>query len=291
MLKKKDILIIIIIALAAVMVYAHFIEPYDIQVRSVSISDPALARAWGAIKIVQLSDLHITRTGRREQKILRLLADIKPDLIVITGDSAQWGCRPDEAIDFLKRLKAPLGVYGVLGDADLSSRRYHCLICHPQGDYRHQRTRPIFLQDKTVRIALENRGILTLAGIFPADSPVPGKHFLDQLQALEPPGEALLILGHFSLAWTDLCATTDRPLLWLAGDTHGGQIRLPAFVWSRLRLKPDSKHMAGLYQGPHPHQWLYVSRGLGTTRNFPFRLGVRPEITVFSFARPQEKEQ
>ncbi len=275
------------LVLSAIVLYAWLFEPNYIQVRQISIPDPVLARQWGGLKIVQISDLHITRIGYREREVLRKLATIGPDLIVITGDCAQWGCRPDEAVKFLKLLKAPFGVYGVIGDADYSSRRYHCLICHPRDNYHGRRTSPLILRNEIINIALPGQNkTLALAGVFPAREQGLEHSFLKLIDDFEPRSKACLVLGHFSSDWTRLCARTNRPLLWLAGDTHGGQIRLPGFIWRLLKIKPDTKHMAGLFRNHDRHQWLYVNRGLGTTKGFPFRLGVRPEITVFTFKHP-----
>jgi hypothetical protein len=69
-------------------------------------------------------------------------------------------------------------------------------------------------------------------------------------------------------------------VLMLAGDTHGGQLYLPAWVWRFLGYEKNARYNKGLYhRGDHR---LYVSRGLGTS-HLPFRLFCRPEITVFIF--------
>ena len=106
---KFKLLCFLIPAFVSIAVYAYFIEPFSIQVHLVNIHDSKLYRQWGDIRIAQLSDLHITGIGRREKSVLKELEHLKPDLIVVTGDSAQWNSRPENALIFLEKLKAPLG--------------------------------------------------------------------------------------------------------------------------------------------------------------------------------------
>ena len=283
-MKTKIFFLLTIIVLLGT-AYAFFVEPYNIQVRQINIPDSELHRQWGYIKIAQLSDLHIAEIGRREESVLENLATIKPDLIVVTGDSAQWNRRPENAVRFLESLQAPLGVYCVMGDADFSSCRYHCIFCHPGRNFHKQREKPYFLRDTTIKIDLDNipgGRHLSIAGIASERDWGSDQVYADKIGDIETEEKALLVLGHFSKKWVALSARSKRPLLWLAGDTHGGQIWLPDFVWEILKFKPDAVHMAGLYQD-NKHHWLYVNRGLGTTAGFPFRLGVRPEITVLTF--------
>ncbi len=284
---KIKLLFLLTLTILSASGYAYFVEPFNIQVREINIHDTELHKQWGEIKIIQLSDLHITEIGSREETVLKKLAEIKPDLIVVTGDSAQWNQRPENAVEFLESLKAPLGVYCVMGDADFSSLRYHCIFCHPGRDFSKQREKPYFLRDTTIEINLDRKPggrHLTIAGIASERDWGSDQGYADKIGETDKVQNALLVLGHFSKKWATLASRIQRPLLWLAGDTHGGQIWLPDFIWKILKFKPDPVHMAGLYQGGK-HQWLYVNRGLGTTEGFPFRFGVRPEITVLSFSK------
>lgn len=265
----------------AVLVYAVWIEPCWIQVRQVKIVDSALAEAWGKIRLMHLSDLHIRKISRREKQLLQQVEELHPDLIVVTGDMAQWSANSSEAVSLVKRLRAPLGVYGVLGDADLSDNRRHCLFCHPGGDIHQQRKQPRILQDEIIRIPLPH-GKMILAGLTPDEQ----QDERAPLEFTEDEGkEPVLFLSHFSRPF---CRDwSERPALCLSGDTHGGQIRLPAFFWKLISPKSDPAHMAGLYK-TGASSWLYVNRGIGTTARFPLRLGVRPEITLITFHKPEE---
>lgn len=281
MLRKRHFFIAAFFILLIV-VYGYFVEPNWIRVEEVVIPDRDLYQAWGDVRIAQLSDLHIDKTGQREEKVLQLLADIKPDLIVITGDTAQWNTDPQHGLEFLERLQAPLGVYGILGDADISSGRRYCIFCHAGGNVHLLRQHPRMLKDgyEEITVPATNKKV-TIAGVFPQND---GGAGLSALAGhFRQTAEPVLLLDHFSEGWQQL--SNKGPLLWLAGDTHGGQIDIPDFIWRKLHLVDYPQYMSGLFSGGG-HKWLYVSRGIGTVSYFPFRIGVPPEITVISF---QEK--
>lgn len=262
-------------------VYGFRIEPYWIEVSRVEIVDPALARAWGNIRLLHISDLHISRPGRREKHLLKIIAGQQPDIIFITGDLAQWNTDPAPTINFIKQLAAPLGVYAVLGDADLSSGRRHCLFCHPGFAVHSRRHHPYFLRNEVIRIKLPADKSMLVAGITPEES-------RDNLAALALPDdtrEPVLLLSHFSRPFA--LDRQKRIKLCLSGDTHGGQIKMPMLLWRKLSGKSDPEHRAGLYK--IGKSWLYVNRGLGVTARLPVRIGVRPEVALISFKAGKEQ--
>lgn len=271
-------------ALALVLVlllgYAWQIEPRLLTVRRLVIRDPVLARAWPGLTIVHLTDPHIAREGGREARLLSRIREIKPDLILLSGDYRQWGSSPGPAQHFLAQLAAPLGVYGVLGDSDQDQGPAGCGYCHPDGQYHTRRATPVLLRNE-LRSLPWRGGRIAVVGI----EPYGGLPWLPTLQEATATatrrGAPLLVLSHQSRPWQS--APLPAHSLWLAGDTHGGQIRLPGWVWTRIPYKPDPAHMAGLYDNGRGG-WLLVNRGIGQTAWFPFRLGVVPEICVITFA-------
>ena len=73
---------------------------------------------------------------------------------------------------------------------------------------------------------------------------------------------------------------TPKVSLMLAGHTHGMQL---GAEWGKLRISPAQfifEQWAGLYQ--KNNQYLYVNRGFGYSDAFPIRLGILPEITIFT---------
>ncbi|MBU4262639.1 MAG: metallophosphoesterase [Proteobacteria bacterium] len=276
--RKQHLFLATFFILLLLACYGYIVEPNNIKVEQVVIPDDYLHQVWGDARIVQLSDLHIDQIGQRDKRVLQLLTDIKPDLIVITGDMAQWNSDPQVALQFVESLKAPLGVYGILGDSDISSGRRYCVFCHAGGNVHQLRQHPRLLKNSTVEITVPATGKkVTIAGVFPTDEDAGLSALIDHFgQTAEP----VLLLDHFSEGWQQI--RPKGPLLWLAGDTHGGQIYLPDFIWRTFHLVDYPQYMAGLFSDGG-HKWLYVNRGIGTVSYFPFRIGEPPEITVISF--------
>ena len=283
--KKYHVVLLLLLVAGVLLAWGYFVEPQRIRVKRVIIHDTEMACQWGDLKIVQISDLHITSPGKRENMLLEKLSEIHPDIIVVTGDMAQWNRRPEGAINFIEKLHAPSGVYCIMGDADFSSRRYHCLFCHPGGNVHLLRKKPVLLRDRVVKIRLDDSHKIYIAGVAPGDDWGGQSGFPQNLLAKQ--GPPVLVLSHFSGDWAE--TDSARPMLWLSGDTHGGQIWLPDFVWRMVKLKPDPVHMSGLFRDGK-HKWLYVNSGIGMTENVPVRIGVPPEITVFSFEGEEKRK-
>ena len=73
---------------------------------------------------------------------------------------------------------------------------------------------------------------------------------------------------------------SDRNYMIFAGDTHGGQVRFPGWLWKILGYDKNAKYNSGLFE--KGNMKMYVTRGIGTS-HVRFRLFCPPEITVFHF--------
>lgn len=238
--------------------YARFVEPTWIETthHEIVFAD-ALQEP---IKIAHLTDLHIGHFGTREQKVLDLLEQEKPDLVVITGDWLSDAGTPEDRRRFFSQLHARYGVYVVPGNWEGS---------YPRTPAREKlwglegNNQVHLLQDQRVTPVPG----LTLVGF---DY---GSHAFDQ--ELGTPGATCVALFHEPVVWDGL---QQRCALSLAGHTHGGQVRLPGLP--PLVLPPGSgSYIAGWYQKDSAR--LYVSRGVGTSR-YPARLFCRPEVAFLT---------
>ncbi|MBT6045635.1 MAG: hypothetical protein HOG49_02325 [Candidatus Scalindua sp.] len=245
-----------------------------VNLKTVTIRNKALALTFKKLKIVQLSDLHIGRNKSISTKrTLEILNKLKPDLILLTGDYVEWnGTKQsyDNAIDFLSQLNSPLGTYAVMGDADYSSSRRSCRFCHEEGSAHPPTQHKVkFLRDTKTLIDVEGKRV-SIIGVG-RDSNL---NVINSILTDDP----TILLSHFSSAY-DYINGKDNVLV-LSGDTHGGQIYIPEFIWKIIKRKPDAKHKYGLYQDESKS--LYVTSGIGTS-DIPFRLGVPPEVVLFEF--------
>lgn len=90
------------------------VVPYDVEINKASGS-------LDQIKVAMVSDIHlgITVGPVHLEKLVRLMEEMRPDLILLVGDTIDNSITPlenDEIVEFLGRLEAPYGVYGVVGN-------------------------------------------------------------------------------------------------------------------------------------------------------------------------------
>ena len=194
---------------------------------------------------------------------------LDPDLILLGGDYILREAKyAGPCFEALTGLKAPLGVYGVLGNHDY----WHGVAPVKAG----------FLAAGITELTnhgvwLNRRGDrLRLAGV-------------DDLWAGAP--DADLALGDATATDASLLVShnpdfaehlhDDRVGLVLAGHTHGGQVAFPGFTPPWVPSAFGGKYLRGKVEAPHTT--VYVSRGLGTM-GLPVRLGSRPEISLITLA-------
>ena len=275
MINKKQItFLVLLVTLLMLLIYGIWIEPYQVDVHHLQIKGAGINKVLKDKIAVHLSDLHIIKIGKREKKILKILDDLKPDLIFLTGDYVGWDGDYEPALTFLSSLKAKIGVWAVMGDYDYSSSRKSCLFCHEQGSGKFtERHKVRFLRNEMELDSLPD-GYAWLGG---SD---PGAEFNyitnEGIRFLEEKTPSI-ILSHSPLIF-DL--VFDQDVLILAGDTHGGQIPFPSWLWGILGYEKSALYNQGLFQKGQKR--MYVSRGIGTS-HFPIRILCPPELVVLHF--------
>ena len=212
---------------------------------------------------------------------LKKIAELKPDLIALTGDFVTWDADPEEAVvRALSDLKAPFGVYGCLGNHDAWARAEDSIT----GLFAQCGVHILRQARAPLRLGGES---INLMGIDFANS----RHMsageghmsslrLEGMEELMAPETVNILLSHNPETF-DRAAELGIDLS-LAGHTHGGQLALefisPEIAPSRI----VTPYVAGLFQQPGGQ--LYVNRGIGTIAA-PMRVGAPPEITVFELVR------
>ncbi len=265
---------VLLVTLLMLLIYGIWIEPYQVDVHHLQIKGAGINKVLKDKIAVHLSDLHIIKIGKREKKILKILDDLKPDLIFLTGDYVGWGGDYEPALTFLSSLKAKIGVWAVMGDYDYSSSRKSCLFCHEQGSGKFtERHKVRFLRNEMELVSLPD-GYAWFGGSDPRAEfnyiTNEGIRFLEE----KTPS---IILSHSPLIF-DL--VFDQDVLILAGDTHGGQIPFPSWLWGILGYEKSALYNQGLFQ--EGQKRMYVSRGIGTS-HLPIRILCPPELVVLHF--------
>ncbi len=258
--------------------YAYHVEPTWLTVNRIKLPVRGLPAALAGTRIAQLSDFHCGAhipAGFLENAIERADAE-KPDLIALTGDFIDRGPRhAASAAKLFRHLKAPLGVFAVLGNHDFS-------VHTARGTRRHPGLDRVItdalsaegvnvLRNRSVRVEREGAGLI-VAGV---DDLWSGESDTKAAFGGACKGMPSVLLAHNPNTVDHLDGL--RADLILSGHTHGGQINWPGL--GRLLLhKNTSLWSAGLYPVRGGH--LYVNTGVGF--GWRLRFGVRPELAVFT---------
>lgn len=248
--------------------YGRFIEPNWVDVHVMTIATPKLKTA--GFRVVQITDLHCDPQIRNEEKMVRIVNSLKPDVIVATGDYLNRTSGLAHLRDAFRRLEAPLGKFAVLGNQDGGWPQLPELLDGTGFRWLHQ---------ETVTVA-KGPDSLGIAGLYFLRSHVP----TDWVKAL--PSDRFNVFLHHT---PDLIEDVSGPGvdLYLCGHTHGGQVTLPWYGALITFSKFGKKYESGRYRvGPTT---LYVNRGLGLEpRPGPqVRFLARPEIAVFDIVPEQ----
>ena len=265
---------LIISLIAILLVYGRFIEPDRVQIKTTHIKNDFIKSALKGRKIVHLSDLHLSKFGKAEIKILKTIDKIDPDLIFLTGDYIKWKGDIKPALNFLSRLKAKQGVFAVMGDYDYSNSRTSCLFCHEKGTTEPTKQHNIIMLRNSSHKININDDIIEIAGM---DEGYDDPGFFKEKSRLDD-NSLLLVLSHTPMAF-DKFSDRDNVFMF-AGDTHGGQVKFPLWLFKLLGYQKNVKYNYGLFH--KGNKTMYVTRGTGTS-HLKFRLFCPPEIAVFEF--------
>ena len=255
--------------------YIFLIEPYWVEVTRHEAWFKTVSPAFDGLVVAHLSDLHIVRYGLRERRVLAMLAEARPGLILITGDFLETGGDRAAVQQFLKDLRplrTPFGVWAVLGNHEHTDRL-------AEGREAMRR----FFTDADVALLVNEGGrigrgldTLTLIGV---DDPYTGHDRLSEaLKGMQRTSFAILLSHSPEIFFKADLARFD---LVLAGHTHGGQVRLPWF--GALWLPEGSEeYESGWFRGSTAS--MFVTRGVGTSI-LPIRFLARPEIALITLRR------
>lgn len=260
-----------------VYLWATLYEPFALAITRMSVEAPGLPANASPIRLLHLSDLHVERLTRREARLLELVEQARPDLIVITGDYLNLSYVDDptaraEVRKLLAKLNAPYGVYATLGSPPVDPRDTTPAL------FDGLDIRP--LRDEVAVLRFEDGCTVSLLGLDCDHDLESDASAFEKLIELTPPNSTRVLLYHSPEL---MPLARQYPIdLYLCGHTHGGQVRLP--IYGALLT---SSSLGKRYEmGPYVEQdtTLYISRGIGLEGlSAPrMRLLCKPEITLFS---------
>jgi len=281
---------------AGCLAYAGLYEVNAFRLRRVTV--PVLPSGALPIRVLQVSDVHMTPSARARQRWLSSLRALEPDLVINTGDNLAHEEAVPYVLDSFGRLLDRPGVY-VWGANDYYAPKFKNPLRYLKGPSRSDRLpeRTLPWQDlgrgfkeagwidlTHTRASLEIKGVrLGFRGTDDAH--------IDQDRYAEVAGpidhdEIDVAIGVTHAPYRrviDAMAYDGHDLI-IAGHTHGGQVCVPfygALVTNcdldTRRAKGLSKHSAGGRTA-----WMHVSAGVGTSPYAPIRFACPPEATLLT---------
>ena len=263
---------------------------------------PVLPPGQRPLRVLHLSDIHMTPGQTRKQEWLAGLAALQPDLVINTGDNLAHMESVPVVLDSLGSLLDVPGVF-VFGSNDYfaPSLRNPLRYLLPDDGTRHVDTPQLPWPD--LREAFGARGWLDLTNRTDAlsvqetsfafagvDDPHLG---YDDLAAVagpaDPAADVRLGVAHAPyLRVLDQFAADGYDAI-IAGHTHGGQVCVPGIgaLTTNCDLEPARakglhRHPATSRPGDAASAWLHVSAGLGTSPYARIRVACRPEATLLT---------
>ncbi|WP_163654621.1 metallophosphoesterase [Listeria sp. PSOL-1] len=277
-------------SLAAIAGYAYY-STKKLQITEYEVSSTKIPIEWKGKKFIQLSDLHSSKFGRANHKLLEIVKRVEPTGIFLTGDLLDGDEWIDVAISLVRKLVKICPVFYINGNHEQRSAFYEELL--------------IFLKQAGVTILENEHCLLEAEGETIVVAGVTDPSFaLEELEGEELTKSEKFKLGLEVLKENIISATKNiredqftillshRPEFWalyqtmpvdliLAGHAHGGQIRLP---FTEGLFAPGQGFFPKITAGSHQQNGreLIVSRGLGNSVFFVPRVLNNPEVVVLT---------
>ena len=246
------------LALAGMLLYARYVEPFRLTVRHHTVQLPGLAKP---LRVVLFSDVHGDPRFPVEDRLVATINGEQPDAIVFLGDAINCKEQAGRFRETLSRLRAPTKL-AIRGNWDIWFWSDIDLFAGTGFTELTSRWRQV-----------EVRGVpLRVGGHAFVDDWMP-----ERVVPPPPPGPGPAIFLYHANDYAHVAARQGVDL-YLDGDTHGGQIALP-FYGPLLSIGRRGREFAsGRYQVGR--MALVVTPGIGVERKLPFRFLVPPEVTV-----------
>jgi predicted MPP superfamily phosphohydrolase len=252
----------------AMLLDGFFIERFFVETREYFLTDKSKNNK---LRILQLSDLHLKTFDVKAKALARKINDIKPDLLLITGDAIDKKENIGLLNEFLDVVDDHIPKAAILGNWEYWGKINIDKLRQVYSDHNCtlliNETKQFSLLGKTISITGTDDFV-----VGNADIAVALQKFISS--------DYHIILNHCpeynDIINEEIPKTISVDLI-LSGHTHGGQINLFGFI--PFLPVGSGRFVKGWYKkkGSIP---IYVSKGVGTSI-FPARFGARAEIAIF----------
>lgn len=247
------------------------VEARWLRVTRVDIPIPRLPSAFAGKTVALLADIHHGLNIGIEfiRDAVRLTNEVKPDLVALCGDYTYHGRKHIRPCCLaLGELKAPLGVFAVLGNHDCWDGADETWRAFGETCVQNLTNTGVWLKAGDARLRVAGVGDLWTE-----------KQDLDEALGDTRPDETCLLLSHNPDYVEKI--TDPRVGLVLSGHTHGGQVQVPLIGAPITPSRFGQKYLQGLVRTPYTQ--VYISHGVGTIWP-PVRFNCRPEIVLIKLS-------
>ena len=266
--------LLLLLLLLGVGVWSFFIEPNRLVIHEEVIQINNWPKELSGLNIAVISDIHTGAPFVNDKKLREIVArtnQLNPDLVVLLGDYMSpnsWHSHrvePEVTAAGLKDLRAPLGVYSVLGNHDWWYNGNKVRAALEQNGIR-------VLENETAEIKWRNSSfwIVGLADLWTRPQRI--QETLNKV----PDGSTIVAITHNPDIFPRLPQNVQ---ILLAGHTHGGQVNFPIIGRPIEPSDFGQRYVAGhVFEDGHH---LFVTTGIGTSI-LPIRFRVPPEIVLLT---------
>jgi predicted MPP superfamily phosphohydrolase len=248
---------------------AFGLEASRVEVTRHDLRVPNLPSFMDGIRIGQVSDVHFPGNQLAARATLEHLHREGPEIVVLNGDMTERLEAASQVREFAANARGSLATVAILGNWE-----YRAGMVGEAAREAYQGTGVELLVNQTKVVSLGSSS-LALVGL---DDVLMGRPDLSNARRGLPPGSLEVWLFHEPV-FADTVPPTSfaRPIMLMAGHTHGGQIRIP-FV---PPVKPvgAGRFLEGWYRDTVAP--LYVTHGVGTT-GIPARFRCAAELPIFT---------
>jgi predicted MPP superfamily phosphohydrolase len=253
--------------------YGVFIQRLNLRLREQTIAIPGLAHDLDGLRIVQLTDIHLSPflSERELAQAVAMANETKAHLALVTGDMISFQRDPlDACLGRLALLRADAGIFGCLGNHEIYAGAE---------DYATEKGARLgirYLRSEAVRLNFGD-AVMNLAGVDYQHFRTP---YLVGAEQMVEPGVFNVLLSHNPDVFP--VAVRQGYDLTIAGHTHGGQVRVEILREDLNVARFFTPFVDGLYRSGG--RSIFVSRGIGTI-GLPARLGAPPEVALLRLCR------
>ncbi len=255
------------VASIAITVYGYH-EARTIRMERIGIETSKLPPGINKLTIVQISDVHLGLINKdvRLRRVVEIIKDIKPDIVVSTGDLVDGQINTLNGLsDILKEVQPRYGKYAIMGNHEFHAGVKISEDFTQKAGFEILRQRSVTVKNLVNIVGVDD------AGHWGMQSTVTDKKLLEGV----PRNIFTVFLKHRPEVDNKLLGLFD---LQLSGHTHGGQVYPFRYI-----TQVSFPMVAGLYP-LNDDTALYVNRGTGTWGP-PIRFLTPPEVTVFEIVR------